>query len=275
MTRARFVIACLVAAGCSARSPESVEIRRVDGTAQRPVARSTRGAHTRFEGNELVQRAQLLDAIQEDDPERDEARLVLVYYDLGYLQARVEDPVVQNGTTTYRIHEGRRFRIGKIEARDVDADGVVVTTPDRLPTLSHLHARSGEWFSRHVWVDDLKVVRALYQDVGYPCVEIPPATNIDVKRGIVDVTIEKIDLGPLVTIDHIDVVAPSPEVAARVRKSIAVADGDTYNASKLEAERQRILATRKWSRVDVSYEMDGAALQQKNAKATIRVELTP
>src|SRR5581483_5866551 len=106
-------------------------------------------------------------------------------------------PIVAGGTTTFRIHEGHRFRLGKIEASGV--------APDGLPMRAHVHAQTGDWFSRRAWVDDLAAVRALYQDVGYACVAITPETSIDRKHDVVDVTVAT-DLGPRVTIDRVDVI---------------------------------------------------------------------
>jgi outer membrane protein assembly factor BamA len=117
-------------------------------------------------------------------------------------------------------------------------------------------------------------LRALYHDVGYPCVEISPATHVDLEHRVVDLIIEKINLGPRVTIDRVDVIAPSPDVAARARQSLGITRGDLYDATKLEDARKRLVASGVWS-VDLSYQIDGAALSLKNATTTIRVELTP
>ena len=135
----------------------------------------------------------------EEALERDVLLLCAHYYDRGYVNARVDTPEITGDKVRIRITEGPRFRVGRVEAHDLDEHGAALSTPDGAPTRSHFRARAGEWFNRRVFIDDLETIRGLYRSAGYANVQVEPVTEVNSERASIDIVIEHIELGPRVT----------------------------------------------------------------------------
>lgn len=105
------------------------------------------------------------------------------YYDRGYLNVKVATPKrtrAADGTTaiTFPITEGPIFKIGSVRVSKADPQM-------EKDFLTHLKFKSGEVFSRAKVVADLEAFRARSRQSGKP-VEIEPRTDLDPKKGIVD-----------------------------------------------------------------------------------------
>jgi outer membrane protein assembly factor BamA len=244
----------LLCAACSGPTKHVVTVAAPVAANVTPVhGLATHGANIRFEGNAVASRAQLLDAMQTDDVEAGIARVLAFYYDRGYVDVRVDPPVTEGAITRLVIHEGRRFRIRKIVADE--------------PMRSRLRARAGEWFNRRVWVDDLEAIRAPYRDAGYPLVDVRPILDVDHDHDLVDIRVS-LETGPLVRVERVEVIGVP---ASRVHGLIDVHPGDLFDATKIEATRQRLLATGAYASVDASY--GGIDPSARDARAVVRFEL--
>lgn len=281
-------LALIVLAGCARAIPHAVTLggdvsRPTEPAPVTPVSSQSAwlASHVVFEGNEKVSRADLLSVMHPhaDGPypsqyelEKDLVLLTSLYYDRGYVLARIDQPALEGDKVRFRIDEGSRFRIGTIVVHDIDAHGVPIKTPDGLPTRRHIRSRPGDWFSRRVVAEDLDEIKRLYKDVGYPAVEISPQSPVDSEHTTIDITIPMIDLGPRVTIDHVEITG-SPDVPDDlVRRALEISDGEVFNATKLDAARKRLLALRLFERVDIAYDVD---INATTSRTALRVELTP
>jgi len=209
-----------------------------------------------FEGNRDLTRDDLLEVMRTDDVdagpydpdvlERDLLLIAAAYYDHGYVNVKVGEPIVvtaKDGTVDIRIpiSEGVRFRIGKLEIDERDANGASVPPLGGIPLRERLRPRDGDWFSRKVLIEDLSAIRRLYHDEGYGSVEADPETELDPQHATMDVTIP-VHRGPLVTIDHVNVVGDAGIPVDRLRRAIRIADGSPYGETKLDEARARVVA---------------------------------
>lgn len=148
-----------------------------------------------FDGAQAALVAPLRKAIEMDEgtsfgPARLERAALLAnafYYDRGFMTVRIDTPKKARGADgvtaiSFKIVEGPVFRIGALKAKGVDA----ATEKD---VLSKFTSKPGEVFSRAKVVKDLDAIRALLKDRGKPNATVEPETDLDPKKGIVDITV--------------------------------------------------------------------------------------
>jgi outer membrane protein insertion porin family len=198
----------------------------------------------RFEGLRQVPEQTLRDVVEIDKPdksrgvsnedvlERDTLLISATFYDLGYVQAKVDEPKIEVAAdgayeVTFKVEEGVRFRLGKLEIREKD--------PKRAPLGSFTHSKAGEWFSRKLIVRDVQAITRIYRDLGYAHADVAPETQIDLATRIVDLAIV-IDRGPVMTFERVRFDPPEigPLVTALAKRE-GVVPGARYNETNLEA----------------------------------------
>ncbi len=276
------VLAALALAlvACGGTRPSSVTLAAPAGT-QRQVARAGE-ARVVFEGNHDVSRDDLLAVLHfpasgpypEDVLERDVLLLHAAYYDRGYVDATVAPPTVEasadgaDSIVRFRIQEGRRYRIGRIEVHEVDTDGAGASVGGSS-LRGRMRARDGEWFNRQTLADDLEVIRRMHRDLGYPLVEVEPQVHLDRDRSIIDVTVP-ISRGPRVTLDHVVITGADDVPRAEVRRALDFPEGSLFSEGLLRTARERLLALGVFD--DVAISTKGTAT---DPHWTLLVELTP
>jgi outer membrane protein insertion porin family len=109
------------------------------------------------------------------------------YYDRGYMLVKIDTPKrtrAADGTTAiaFTITEGPIFKIGKISFAKVDA----ATEKD---LLANMKTKPGEVFNRAKLKADLEAIETRARQRG-KTVNVEPRTNIDAKKGIVDLVLD-------------------------------------------------------------------------------------
>jgi outer membrane protein insertion porin family len=166
----------------------------------------------------------------------DTERLTAFYYEHGYIDVRVDDPVIERVKdalkVTFKIDEGEVYDFGKIEM-----------TGEVLPNLDmkhvHLHAESGETFRPSKLREDINLLTEAYGDRGYAFVNVTPQTAIDPSSRTVDVRY-KVNRGPEVYIDRIEI---SGNVKTRdkvIRRELELQEQKRFSGSKLRRSQQRL-----------------------------------
>jgi outer membrane protein insertion porin family len=186
------------------------------------------------------------------------------YYDRGHLSARLDGAAEAacGDAFTIAIDEGPRYRYGRIEVHDGEADP---QTAERMRALFSFPA--GEFYDRAVVAR--RVERALreYRDAGRALAAIAPETTL---RGeVVDLRFS-IDRGPEVHIERIDVNGADPESCALAREQLRVAAGELFHQTRLDQSRHGIELLNRFERVDVSTER-GAQPDQ----VVVHIDLVP
>lgn len=103
--------------------------------------------------------------------EEDIERILALYQDHGYIQARVEDHEIsvdrERGrvTVTIRVVEGPQFRVGS-----VDVTGTTVLPLEEV--RRQLRLAPGEVFSRSKLHESMQAIRNLYSAIGRACAEV-------------------------------------------------------------------------------------------------------
>jgi outer membrane protein insertion porin family len=227
-----------------------VEVRRVNfvGNIAIPDAQLRDVISTR-EGN-LLSFLTSAGTYREDVFQRDLLLIQAHYWDRGYVQVKVANPLVelspdkQSMYITISIEEGPQYRLGK-----VDVTGELLAPREYF--LQRVSVKTGEIFNRSKLSDDLQKLTDYYKDRGYAYVNATPSTPVNEKTRTVDVSFE-IQKGPLVSFDRIRIRGNTKTRDKVIRRELRIFEGDTYNQAGLDYSKKRVTALGYFEKVDVS-----------------------
>ena len=166
----------------------------------------------------------------------DTERLTAYYYEHGYVEARVAEPVIERYEdglkVTFKIHEGARYDFGEVN-----------TTGEVLPEVEELElaleAESGETFQPSRLREDINQLTEAYGEHGYAFVNVTPETRIDQEQKKVDVHYV-IARGPEVVIDRIEITGNTKTRDKVVRRELALQEQQKFAGSKLRRSQDRL-----------------------------------
>jgi outer membrane protein insertion porin family len=173
---------------------------------------------------------------QKLDDDRD--RIVSLYNDHGYIQARVEsaDTIIdrEKARVTIKIVvvEGPQFLVGGV---DVTGNNVVPVEEIRR----RIRFKTGDVFSRSKVRESLLGIQALYGTIGRASAEIIPQTAQDNINRRMNLTFEIIE-GPEVFVERINITGNTRSQEKILRREVPMAEGDFFTTAKLERARQKL-----------------------------------
>ena len=182
--------------------------------------------------------------------DEDMDRIVALYADHGYLQARVEsheirvDEALGRVTLKVKVVEGPQFRVGKIEVK-----GTQVLPVEEIRRVIRL--KEGEVFSRSVLRHSTQVIFDLYSNIGRASSDVNPVTVTDAAARLIHVTFE-IKEGPEVRVERINITGNTRSNETVIRREMRLAEGELYTTQKLLRSRQRLIALGFFEEVSVS-----------------------
>ncbi|MCB0422888.1 MAG: outer membrane protein assembly factor BamA, partial [Bdellovibrionales bacterium] len=169
-------------------------------------------------------------AFKQDVFDRDVQLIHYLYYNDGFVQAKVDRPQVyvspdkKSITISIRVSEGERFSIGS-----VDFIGDLLF--DQSELAAAVENKEGVRFSYERLQKDLRALTAKYGDLGYAYTNVIPRTQIREKDRIVDITYE-IDKGNKVFIGKINVIGNSKTRDKVLRRELKIREGELYNETR-------------------------------------------
>jgi outer membrane protein insertion porin family len=205
-------------------------------------------AQIRFLGNRQMTSGRLKSAMQtqeggffsfvsgsgsykQDAFDRDiQALYYLVYYNEGFIQAKIDRPQVsvtpdkRHIYITIRVEEGEKFNVG-----DVAFAGDLLFSDAEL--FEAIQIKRGELFVYSTMQKDLSTLQAKYGDLGYAYANVIPRTRIREKDRLVDITFE-IDKGNKVYIGRINMKGNSRTRDKVVRREMQITEGELYNETR-------------------------------------------
>jgi outer membrane protein insertion porin family len=187
--------------------------------------------------------------VQRQQLEEDVERILALYNDHGYIQARVEGYELQvdreraRVTVVFTVVEGPQFRVGT-----VTLTGVTLFPEAEVRRLVRL--KPGDVFSRGRLRDSLRDIADLYSTIGRAAAEITPRTETRPGERI-DVVLE-VNEGPEVYVERINISGNLRSQDKILRREIPMAEGDRFTLQKLQRARQRLLNLGYFERVDIT-----------------------
>jgi outer membrane protein insertion porin family len=232
------------------RENSKVEVRRVNFVGNHAISDDDlRGVISTQEGN-ILSLLTSAGTYREDVFQRDLLLIQAHYWDHGYVQVKVGNPLVelspdkQSMYITITIDEGPQYRLGK-----VDVTGDLLMPKEFF--LERVSVKSGEIFNRSKLSNDLEKLTDYYKDRGYAYVNASPATPVNEKTRTVDVYFE-IQKGELVSINRINIRGNTKTRDKVIRRELRIYEGDTYNQSLLDYSKKRANALGYFEKVEMS-----------------------
>ncbi len=176
--------------------------------------------------------------VQRQRLDEDIDRIIQLYNDHGYVQARVEKSEIdvdrEKARATIRIVvvEGPQFKVG----------GVDVTGNSLLPQeeiRKRIQLKSGDVFSRSKLRDSVTGVTDLYSAIGRASADVSPNTNQDTPNRLVNVVFEVVE-GPETYVERINISGNTRSEEKILRREIPMAEGDLFTSQKLTRAKQRL-----------------------------------
>jgi outer membrane protein insertion porin family len=166
----------------------------------------------------------------------DTERLTALYYDHGYIDVRIDEPVIERKKdglyVTIKIDEGPQYKVGNVEvAGDL--------LPDIDKAKQNLKLKSGEVFRASELRNDINKLTEFYGDRGYAFVNVTPDTQTEPAKKLVDVTY-KISEGPEVTFDKIEITGNTKTRDKVIRRELLVQEQQRFSGSLLRKSQERL-----------------------------------
>jgi outer membrane protein insertion porin family len=165
-------------------------------------------------------------------------RILQLYADHGYIQARVESTEIlpdlarKKVTLRVRVVEGPQFTTGTITIT-----GNELLSTEELRRLVKL--QEGGVFSRGVLRTSVRAIVDRYSELGRARAEVDPKTVNDLANLKVDVTIPIVEGGP-VYVERINITGNVKSSEKVLRRELRVAEGELFTFQKLVRSRQRL-----------------------------------
>lgn len=182
----------------------------------------------------------------------DAERILNLYADHGYIQARIEAhdivPDVARGKITLRVRlvEGAQFRVGSVTIQ-----GNEVLRDVELRSLIKL--KEGDVFNRSLLRQAVRGITDRYSEIGRARAEVTPATEIEPETRRINLLMT-IREGAEVYVQQINITGNTRSSEKVLRRELRVAEGELFTNRKLLRSRQRLFNLGYFDEVNVSVE---------------------
>jgi outer membrane protein insertion porin family len=178
----------------------------------------------------------------------DVAMLSQFYNDNGYVEHKIDDPVILRGRdgldVVFRVQEGAQYRVGKVEiGGDLIQDGRQMLKSVKLTT--------GQIFRGSRLREDITALSEMYSNKGFAFVQVDPVTNIDQARKNVDVALV-ITKGPPVYFNRVLVAGNTKTRDKVVRRELLAGEQELFSGSKITQSRNALQRTGYFEDVQVT-----------------------
>jgi len=187
--------------------------------------------------------------VQRQKLDEDVDRILQLYNDHGYIQARVEshDVTVDRDKARVTINivvvEGSQHRVASIAFTGV-------TLMPENEVRRQVKLKAGDVFSRSALRESVKAIEELYSNIGRASADINPKLDMqpENKIGI----IFEINEGPTVYVERINIAGNVRSQDKILRRELQLAEGEIFTLRKLQRSKQRLTNLGYFEKVDVS-----------------------
>lgn len=174
-----------------------------------------------------------------------------LYYNKGYIQVQVDEPVIEFKDSKkknklvlrFSIKEGDQFRVGSMSFKG----NSILSNADLAKETKLV---SGDVFSKDMLRQDVGRIMDRYDDIARPFANVIPQFNIDPNQKTVALTMD-IQEGGEVRIGRIDITGNSKTRDKVVRREMRLDEGDLYSKKSLKRSFERINNLNYFETVDI------------------------
>jgi outer membrane protein insertion porin family len=161
------------------------------------------------------------------------------YYDHGYIDHKIDEPVIlrdRDGLeVVIRVDEGQQYRVGKVEiGGDLLQDGKQMLKRVKLTT--------GQIFRGSRLREDITTITDMYSDKGFAFVQVDPVTKISAPEKTVDVALV-ITKGPPVYFNRVLIAGNTKTRDKVVRRELETTEQELYSGTKITQSRNALQRT--------------------------------
>lgn len=183
--------------------------------------------------------------------QRDLQIIQMAYFDRGFINVRVEKPVVTLSpdkkfiTITLRVEEGESYKVGKL-----DFSGDLIVGKEILRRL--MSSKEKETFNRSLLAKDIQSITDVYYDDGHAYANITPVTAVNAEERIIDLTFD-VQKGPKVYIERIDIVGNTKTRDKVIRRQLRVYEGELFSGTGMRRSKEKATALGFFESVEVTH----------------------
>jgi outer membrane protein insertion porin family len=188
-----------------------------------------------------------------------------LYFNKGYIQVLVEEPVIKPKIYTFRecyfwgplktftrqservmsirITEGDQFQVGSLSLKGNE----LLSTPE---LMSEMELSEGDIFSKEVLRKDVERIMDRYDSIARPFANVIPQFNIDKEKRSVAIQIE-IQEGGEVSIGRINITGNNKTRDKVIRREMRLEEGDLYSKKAIKRSYERINNLNFFETVDI------------------------
>jgi outer membrane protein insertion porin family len=170
--------------------------------------------------------------------ERDIANIKYLYWNLGYINVKIDRPLVtvtpdkKSIYITYHIEEGEQYSVGEI-----DFSGDLLFEKSEL--LEAVKIKDNGIFSVEVMQKDIADLQAKYGDLGYAFANVIPRYSFEEKEKKVNLVFE-FEKGNKVYFGTINVVNNTKTRDKVIRRELKIREGELYNETRRRQSQENI-----------------------------------
>ena len=169
----------------------------------------------------------------------DVAILSNYYNDNGYVEHKIDDPVILRGRdgldVVFRISEGPQYRVGKVEI-----GGELIQ--DGRQMLKSVKLTTGQIFRGSRLRDDVTSLTDMYSNKGFAFVQVDPITRVNATDKKVDVALV-ITKGPPVYFNRVLVAGNTKTRDKVVRRELLSNEQELFSGAKITQSRNALQRT--------------------------------
>jgi outer membrane protein insertion porin family len=212
------------------------------------------------------------DVYDADKLAADRDKLRKFYLSRGFAEMRVASAVAELAPDksaffiTFTIHEGERYRFGKIEVvsnlRGVQADQF----------QRGLRVREGRRFDGDRVEATVDALTNIAGSMGYAFVRVNPVASLDRENKTVSISFQ-ISEGPKVFVERIEIRGNLRTRDEVIRREMRVNEGDAFNAERIRISQRRLNNLDYFERVDIQ-PREGSAPDRAVVTVTVQEKAT-
>jgi outer membrane protein insertion porin family len=205
--------------------------------------------------------------VQRQKLEEDIDRILALYNDHGFIQARVEshdiavDRERASVTIAIRVVEGPQYHVDQISITGV-------TLLPESEVRRQLKFKPGDVFSRTALRESVNGIADLYSTIGRASADVNPRTEQIAAEAKINVVLDIVE-GPVVYVERINISGNVRSEDKILRREIPMVEGDLFTLQKLTRARQRLINLGYFDMVNVT-----TAPGSDKTKIIVNVEVT-
>jgi outer membrane protein insertion porin family len=188
---------------------------------------------------------------REEAFQRDLQLIQMAYFDRGFINVKVDKPVVslspdkRHISITIRVEEGESYKVGKL-----DFSGDLLLSKQ----LMHLRmaSKENETFNRSLLAKDIQTITDVYYDQGFAYANVTPVTAVNAETRTIDLTFDA-QKGAPVTIERIDITGNTKTRDKVIRRQMRVFEGELFSGTGMRRSKEKITQLGFFETVEVTH----------------------